>query len=111
MKNYRIKTGDFSKLTSNKNLLTSEQKTALEKYQNKLGIKPVKFLPKGKDIILIIDDESKYYVTCKPVYIDSVVKILESVSIDSDSIVLMNRQANQSNELSVEQLKNILSIE
>jgi len=107
MKVFRIKTNDFAKLTNNKNLLTTEQKTALEKYQNALGIKAEKFLPRGKDIVLIIAG-GKYYITCKPAYQTSLIKILESVDIVQDDIAIMNRTTTTTQDLTVEQLKNLL---
>lgn len=108
MKVYRIKTNDFAKLTSNKNLLTNEQKTACEKYESLLGIKADKILPKNKDIALIIAS-GKYYITCKPAYVDSLVKILESVDIESQDIVLMNRSSVSGQDLTIEQVKNLLT--
>lgn len=108
MKVYRIKTNDFAKLTSNKNLLTSEQKTALAKYESLLGIKADKILPKNKDIALIIAS-GKYYITCKPAYVDSLVKILESVDIESQDIILMNRSSVSGQDLTIEQVKNLLT--
>ena len=111
MKVYRIKTNDFTKITSNKNLLSESQKTLLEKYESLLGIKSKKFLPRGKDIILIIGQDNKYYITSKPVYVDSIVKILESVDIDQDSIIVMNRNTGQSQELTIDQVKSFLSVD
>ena len=107
MKTYRIKTNDFAKLTSNKNLLTSEQSQALEKYQALIGDKIVKFLPRGKDVVLCITAGGDYFITCKPVYVDSLVKILESVGIEQDKIIILNKPTAQ-NDLSIEQIKNLL---
>lgn len=109
MKLYRIKTNDFSKLTNNKNLLTSDQKTACEKYESITGIKAKKILPHGKDIVLLIGQDNKYYITSKPAYQDSIVKILQSVGIDNSDIVIMNRSSGQSVELTIDQVKNILT--
>ena len=107
MKVYKIKTNDFSKLTKNREYLTSDQVQALEKYESLLGIKGEKFLPRGKDIVLIIAG-GKYYITCKPVYIDSLRGILESVKIPAQDIVTMNRTSGQSQELTIEQVKNFI---
>ena len=114
MKVYRIKTNDFAKLTNNKNLLTSEQSQALEKYQSLIGDKIVKFMPRGKDIVLCITAGGDYFITCKPVYVDSLVKILESLKDDDgnqiipqDKIKILNKPSTQ-NDLSIEQIKNLL---
>jgi hypothetical protein len=109
MKTYRIKTNDFAKLTSNKDLLTNEQKTACEKYENIIGQKAKKVLPHGKDIVLIIGQDNKYYITSKPAYQDSIVKILQSVDIDNDNIIIVNRSSGQSVDLTIEQVKNLLT--
>jgi len=112
MKVYRIKTNDFSKITSNKNLLSDTQKELLSKYETITGCKAKKFLPRGKDIVLIIGQDNKYYITSKPVYIDSIAKILESVGIDQDSIIVMNRNTGgQSQELTLDQVKNFLTVD
>lgn len=108
MKTYRIKTNDFAKLTSNKNLLTSEQSQALEKYQGLIGDKIVKFIPRGKDVVLCITAGGDYFITCKPVYVDSLAKILESVGIEQDKIKILNKPSTQ-NDLSIEQIKNLLT--
>lgn len=105
---YRIKTCEFKNLTNNKNLLTSTQKELLEKYEKLLSIKSKKFLYHGQDIVLIIGQDNKYYITGKKCYQDSIVKILESVKIPQDSIVLLNRSSNDSQDLSIAQLKNFL---
>ena len=112
MKVYRIKTNDFSKITSNKNLLTDTQKELLSKYESLTGCKAKKFLPRGKDIVLLIGQDNKYYITSKPVYVDSIAKILESVGIDQDSIIVMNRNTGgQSQELTLDQVKNFLTVD
>jgi len=107
MKVYRIKTNDFAKLTKNREYLTGDQAQALEKYESLLGIKAEKFLPRGKDIILVIA-QGKYYLTCKPAYIDSLRGILESVKISASDIIVMNRASGQAQELSIEQVKNFI---
>ena len=109
MKVYRIKTNDFSKLTSNKNLLTIEQKNACEKYESIIGQKAKKVLPHGKDIVLIIGQDNKYYITAKPAYQQSLVKILQSVDIDDLDIVIMKRSSGQAVELTIDQVKNLLT--
>ena len=112
MKVYRIKTNDFAKITSNKNLLTDTQKELLSKYESLTGCKAKKFLPRGKDVVLLIGQDNKYYITSKPVYVDSIVKILQSVGIDQDSIVVMNRNTGgQSQEISLDQVKNFLRVD
>lgn len=107
MKVYRIKTNDFAKLTKNREYLTSEQKQALEKYESLLGIKGEKFLPRGKDIVLVIA-QGKYYITCKPAYIDSLRGILESVKIPAQDIIVMPRASGQAQELTLDQVKNFI---
>lgn len=109
MKTYRIKTNDFAKLTSNKNLLTDEQKIACEKYENIIGQKAKKILPHGKDIVLIIGQDDKYYITSKPAYQDSIIKILQSVDIVESDIVIVKRSSGQSVDLTIEQVKNLLT--
>jgi hypothetical protein len=108
MKNYCIKVNDFCKLTSNKNLLSTDQAQALEKYQVLIPAQAVKFLPRGKDVVLIIGQDNKYYVTAKPVYQPTLVKILESVDIPAQDIILVNRPSASGQELTIDQLKNIL---
>lgn len=106
---YRIKTCEFKNLTNNKNLLTDTQKESLEKYEKLLSIKSKKFLYHGQDIVLIIGQDNKYYITGKKCYQDSIVKILESVNIDSQDIILLNRSSDSnSQDLSIDQLKNFL---
>lgn len=109
MKTYRIKTNDFGKLTSNKNILTDEQKTACEKYESLIGMKAKKVLPHGKDIVLIIGQDNRYYITSKPAYQDSIVKILESVEIDKEDIEIVKRSSGQAVDLTIEQVKNLLT--
>lgn len=106
-KNYSVKVNDFQKITKNKNLLTSEQKIALEKYESILNVKSDKFLPRGKDIILIIS-ENEYYITAKPVYVDSIAKILSSVGIQDENIHTITRTSGSQVNITVEQLKNLL---
>lgn len=108
MKVYSVKVNDFCKLTNNKNLLSTEQAQALERYQSLIPAQASKFLPRGKDIILIIGQDNKYYITAKPVYQSSLVKILESVDIPAQDIILVNRPSASGQELTVDQLKNIL---
>ena len=108
MKAYQVKVNDFMRLTNNKNLLSTEQAQALEKYQAILPAQAIKFLPRGKDIVLIIGQDNKYYITSKPVYQPSIVKILEQVGIAQDDIVIVNRPGQAGQELTIDQLKNIL---
>lgn len=107
---YRIKTSEFKNLTSNKNLLTEQQELSLARYKNLLNIEPQKFLAHGQDIVLIIAN-GKYYITSKPCYQESIIKILESVNIAQDNIVVLRREHNkQSQELTSDELKVMLGI-
>ena len=113
---YRIKTCEFKNLTNNKNLLTEKQQLHLAQVKNLIGVEPKKFLAHGQEVVLIIGQDNKYYITGKKCYQDSIVKILESIKDESgkcvipqDSIILLNRSSDSnSQDLSIDQLKNFL---
>ena len=105
---FRIKTSEIAKLTSNKKILTETQEIALNKYCDFFNIEPKKFLAHGQDIVLIIGQDNKYYITSKQCYQPSLINILKSVDIDDNDIVIYNRSTVNNNEIDIETLKTIL---
>lgn len=107
MKQFKIKTSDFMNLKSVESIGEKETIESIKTIEAITGDKIIKNLSKGKNSVLMISESGKYYITARPCYIDSLVKILESVGIKSSDIVLMKKQSKET-ELSLEQLKQLI---
>lgn len=107
MRQFRIKTSDFINLKLVDKITDKETLNQIAQVETLTNDKIVRNLNKGKNSVLMIGTSGKYYITARPCYIDSLIKILESVGIESDSIVLLKKQS-QVQDLSVDQLKKLL---
>lgn len=107
MKVFRIKTSDFINLKTVDKITDKNTLDAIAQVEKLTSDKIVRNLNKGKNSVLMIGTSGKYYITARPCYIDSLVKILESVGIESDDIVQLKKSSTPV-DLSIEQLKNLL---
>jgi len=107
MKQFKIKTSDFMNLKSVESISDKNTIDSIKAVESISGDKIIKNLNKGKNSVLMIGESGKYYITARPCYIDSLVKILESVGIKSGDIVLMKKQS-QDIELSLDELKQLI---
>lgn len=108
MKTFKIKTSDFINLKKVENIIDKNTLEQVEQVENITSDKIVKNMNKGKNSVLMIGTSGKYYITARPCYVESLVKILESVGITSDKIVQVKKASNTQVELSLEQLKTML---
>lgn len=108
MRIYRIKTSDFKNLI-NVDLLDKDKKSQVKAIESKYNCKAKRALIKATQVAMIITESGQYIITCKPCYQKSLLDILESVNIDLEKQVLIDKKEYKtSQELSIDELKAIL---
>lgn len=111
-RSHNIKVNDFANLIQ-VDLCDKIKKEKIKEYEKKYNCKIDKILYKGswKDpehIALCITSDKKYIITSKPAYQRSIIDILESVKIDPSDIIIDQREYGSKQDLSIDQLKDIL---
>lgn len=107
MKTYKIKTSDFINLKTVEKITDKNTLEQIEQVEKITGDKIIKNLNKGKNSVLMIGEQGKYYITARPCYIQSLVNILEQVGIEQKNIVQL-KKSTQVENITLEQVKNIL---